>query len=238
MRSNLLGMCSAVASVAVGGSAMAGVVDPFTYAFTGGWGSTFSAASVTDANSGLSYLGGAANSKAAGWRASSNSETRSSFGSGSWTAEWRTKAGGNGTGGSNTIWYQNASADGENVYAMNLSQIQSFSFNVSAMSAGQTFRMSINLQGMDGMLGGGTMAKDIAATGSYTMNVSDMTYTNGNTAAMWSSVLLLEVRLFRSSGSGNASVGIDSYTFNAVPAPGAAALVGLAGFVATRRRKA
>jgi hypothetical protein len=119
---------------------------------------------------------------------------------------------------------------------MDLSQIQSFSFNVSALSAGQTFRMIINLQGTDGMLGGGTMTKDIAATGSYTMNVSDMTYTNGNTAAMWSSVLLLEVRLFRSSGSGDASATIDSYNFNAVPAPGALALLGLAGLAGRRRR--
>jgi hypothetical protein len=231
-------MCSAVAAVAMAGSAMAGVVDPFTYAFTGGWGSSTSAAVVTDATSGMTYLGGAANSKLAGWKTSIQSETRSSFGSGSWNAEWRTKAGGSGVGGSNTIWYQNTSLDGENSFAMDLSQIQYFSFNVSAISAGQAFRMFISLQGSDGLMFGGTMAKDIATTGAYTMNVSDMTYTNGNTAAMWSSVQLLEVRLQRISGTGTASVGIDSYAFNAVPAPGAAALVGLAGFLAARRRKA
>jgi hypothetical protein len=104
MRFNHHAVCGVTAAVAVAGSAMAGIVDPFTYEFTGAWGSSMGAAGVTDATSGLTYLGGAANSKGAGWRASSNSETRSSFGSGSWTAEWRTKSGGNGTGGSNTIW--------------------------------------------------------------------------------------------------------------------------------------
>jgi MYXO-CTERM domain-containing protein len=236
MRTNLLGMCSAVAALAVAGSAMAGVVDPFTTNFTGAWGSSTSAASVSDATSGLTYLGGAANSKMAGWRTSTQSETRSSFGSGSWTAEWRTKSGGTGSGGSNTIWYQNTSADGESSFAMDLSQMQSFSFNVSSISAGQTFRMFINLQGEDGLMSGGTMAKDIAATGSYTMNVSDMTYTNGNTAAMWSSVRLLEIRLTRITGTGNASVNIDSYNFAAVPAPGAIALLGVAGLAGRRRR--
>lgn len=63
-------------------------------------------------------------------------------------------------------------------------------------------------------------------------------YSNTVTGLNWTANSILVIRFWDNNHTGNDhAFGIDDVTFTAVPAPGAAALVGLAGLVTTRRRR-
>ncbi len=91
--------------------------------------------------------------------------------------------------------------------------------NFGTVSANKS--VAVNpVPGLEAYSGGGNMSVILGSTGRWTLNSG-----NGNT--------YFEIRDFEVVGTATIA-----YTFSTIPTPGAAALVGLGGLVATRRRRA
>ena len=70
------------------------------------------------------------------------------------------------------------------------------------------------------------------------LSANRVAYTNTINSINWANNTVLVIRFWDDNHTGNDhGFGIDDVTFSAVPAPGAAALVGLAGLVTSRRRR-
>jgi hypothetical protein len=224
MRSNLfsLGMCSAVAAVAVAGSANAGIptgVSVWTFGSTPT--ATFNTPNPT-----------------------SNTSSKASSGnaSGLWNSYYAQVY----TLGSDMIAtsasMQFAVGSSGDAYAMltldsiagaNLLGVTDFQFNVTAYTGGATLWQ---IAATD--INGNAVISDqvsTSGTGQKTFAVSSFTQFQGSTGFDWSKVTSMNFDVY---GTGEAtSFTFDSWTA-AVPAPGAAALVGMAGLITGRRRKA
>lgn len=90
--------------------------------------------------------------------------------------------------------------------------------NFGTVSANKSVAVS-PVQGLEAYTGSGNLAVILGSTGRWTLNSG-----NGNT--------YFEIRDFEVVGTATIS-----YSYSTVPTPGAAALLGLAGLVATRRRR-
>ena len=220
MRSNLLGMCSAVAAVAMASSASAGVViDAFT-------------SSVIDQDR-TSY-GGFFNSRSSGV-----SGTFANYGID--TTNNRLTASVGASGFVVTTW-ENYDANGNVGPFVNLSQLSTITFDVYTANATQiSFSIQQRTGDLDSSFGTGAVRWNSVAIGSGT---STITLTVGqNSGGAWSTygtgmLALNNVSYMAMTLRSNFDGYVSNLQYNLVPAPGAAALVGLAGFVATRRRKA
>lgn len=277
MRSNLLGMCSAVASVAVAGSAMAAMPWVKTYDFndasswtTGGAGSgAWSSAGWGQGLVGRSYNVNATSAYESGamrmtvtgggyggarlWLNGSGSQTltqvRQEFVNAmnrQWTPETSIDIGSTGTGvvGFYTMAVtasQNPTTAGNGTYlglTVDYNQGKVFlGFDGTRTSGGISLTSGFNNLKI-GLTSGGTVQYFLngnlvgSASGTYewlanatdsAINIYGDTYFSPNYA----------------SPTGNVSALFDNLVVSsAIPAPGAAALVGLAGVFAGRRRKA
>jgi hypothetical protein len=224
-KSNLftLGMCSAVAAVA--GSASAGVtIDSFTN-------STF----TQDRTS----YGSIFNSRNYGTNTTSNTPEIN-------TVTNRLVAD---TGnGSITTYWENYEANGNVGPFINLSQLSTITFDVTSAAASV---ISFGIQQRTGDLDASGSAGSVrwtnvsvgAGSSSVTLTVGQNSggvwSVSGNGIAALSNVSYMSMRLGTTGAGAVGFVGsIGNLQYNLVPAPGAAALLGLAGLVGARRRKA
>jgi hypothetical protein len=219
MRSNLfsLGMCSAVAAVAVAGSAVAAIPTGVAlFDFTTGV-STNSSGSVNGSN------------PFNGW--GTDNGTRSTTTSATLSGGAITIANPAYQGGSAAVgdFYVSASTP------VNLSGTTAVVFNVTAYSGAATDWMltlqDSNFTFIDFFL------TNTSGTGIKSFDTSGL-----SPGFDWSQVILVELQAKTRGSPGNRAA--SSFTFDsmvavgAVPAPGAAALVGMAGLITGRRRKA
>ena len=121
----------------------------------------------------------------------------------------------------------------ESIAGANLLGVTDFQFNVTAYTGGATLWQ---IAATD--INGNSVISDglsTSGTGQKTFAVSSFTQFEGSTGFDWSKVTSLNFDVY---GTGAAtSFTIDSWTA-AVPAPGALALLGAAGLVGARRRRA
>jgi hypothetical protein len=221
MRSNLfsLGMCSAVAAVAVAGSAVAAIPTGVAlFDFTTGV-TANSSGSVNGSNPFNRWGTDSA------YKATTTSAT--AFGGAITIANQAFQSGGFPTGDFSV----------SATTPVNLSGTTAIVFNVTAYSGAATdwnlMLMDSNFNWFDAFLysTSGTGMKSFDTSGPPTDPGFD-----------WSTVILVELQAKTKGNSGNRAA--SSFTFDsmvavgAVPAPGAAALVGMAGLIAARRRKA
>ena len=212
MRNNLLlGLSSVVATVAVAGSAMAAVVDPFTVA-----------SSATDGN------GTSVETPITGglWDTRATSVFYKSFNAAvSLVVDSSTNAVTcqiTRVGNPNTSNGQNFALEYFNTAGVtDVSNFTSLTFDYS--STFSSLRLDIDL-------GGKSVTKTLSQTsgGTFTLNASEL---NGEFNGDY---LNLQFTRFNSNASGTFTM--TNLVANGVPAPGAAALVGLAGLMARRRR--
>ncbi|MFM1830139.1 MAG: hypothetical protein RLZZ558_479 [Planctomycetota bacterium] len=221
MRSNLIGMCSAVAAVAVAGSANASLVfDNFqsaqnvvaTAAQQTNYSFNFAYAAPSPAFSGSRFL--TANGY---WAGPPEQASQVNVGGGTATLE----VGGSGNFTSFLTYAPATAAD-----------LTNFVFTVTVSSAtgtGATLEMSLS--------NGGTVARALTGAGTYSFAVSEFSGPSFNPASVSSILLVLRTGL-ASAGATNASATLTSFNYSIIPAPGAVALLGAAGLVGMRRRKA
>ena len=121
----------------------------------------------------------------------------------------------------------------ESIAGANLLGVTDFQFNVTAYTGGAT-----NWQiGATDFNGNAVLSDEVSTSGigQKTFAVSSFTQIQGSTGFDWSKVTALNFDVY---GTGEAtSFTFDSWTA-AVPAPGALALLGAAGLVGARRRRA
>jgi MYXO-CTERM domain-containing protein len=234
MRSNLLGMCSAVAAVAVAGSASAGFIDPFTVAFDTNV--------VTVATSGASRFTTTASPNALiGPRLVTVLNTGS-------------RASSTGNGAANFILGQATSGTGDRKgqvqmqwglgSAVDLGGPQSFSMNVGSYSGAETtwfLRVSSGPEG-EGAIEQ-TLSSSAISSGvlTFASMIDQSTVDPDNYPAFnWAQVTGVQLYINRASlgaDGSTVSFSISDFQYNAVPAPGALALLGAAGLVGVRRRR-
>ncbi len=217
-KSNLftLGMCSAVAAVAVAGSANAAVVSVYNFALT------FNTPNPTT-NSSSKMSNGNASGLWDAYVAVVNSTGSDIIASAS-TGSMQIAVGSAG----------DSSFELSSVAGANLLGVTDFQFNVTAYTGVATnwefYVTDINAQVLS------SAPSSTSGTGLKTFAVSSFTQVLGS-GFDWSKVTAIT---FNVIGTGSAtSFTFDSWTAaGVVPAPGAAALLGLAGVVGARRRKA
>ncbi len=228
MRSNLIGMCSAVAAVAVAGSAGAGVVDPFTT--NQSFGTT--ATSWTDISGALFDQRNArrvSNAGGTGVSATNNNVAFTLARSGSSPSQI-------------ALNYQ-MSGGGVN----NLSSIASMSIALSALNlnvpggtaaTGVEFEWQLQDENSNYM---GT-TQTLSTSGTSTFNLASADYVDPGfdlTKVKYLSVAVSQVGGSTSGSYVTTSVSgtLSNFSYAAVPAPGALALLGAAGLVGARRRR-
>jgi MYXO-CTERM domain-containing protein len=224
MRSNLLGMCSAVAAVAVAGSAGAGVVDPFTttQSFSGA-----STNSFTNITGGLFGQREARRVNVAGGDGVNGTSNNVAF----------TLARAGTSPSTAALNYRNSSG------TQNLSSLAGMSIALSDLvlnlntpaATGVTFTWYLydvadnEMSASQTLFANGTSVFDFAAA---TTDVGfDLTQV---------ALLSVQVSQFGGSTSGSTvsvSGTLSNFSYTAVPAPGALALLGAAGLVGARRRR-
>jgi hypothetical protein len=229
MRSNLLslGMCSAVAAVAVAGSANAGVtIDSFT---------------TSPVTQDRTSYGSIFNSRSYGTTGATGSNTPEIN-----TVTNRLVAD---TGdGSITTYWENYEANGNVGPFINLSQLSTITFDVTSKAASViTFGIQQRTGDLDSSGSAGSVRWTNVAVGAGSSSVTLTVGQNsggvwsvsGNGTAALSNVSYMSMRLgFTGAGFVGFVGSIGNLQYNLVPAPGAAALLGLAGLVGARRRKA
>jgi len=214
MRSNLIGMCSVVVAVAVAGSANAGVVDPFTTAETFG----------TSSGTWLPISGALFNERDG------------------------VKIGGSASGsidGSGNLNFTVTSGS-FNIAALNYQMSGGATNDLSSIAA-----MSIALSGLN-KSGAGTgilfvlyMAdvnenfltsnEALSANGVSTFNFASAIVDDGFDLTKVKT-MTLEIYYAGAGGAGSSSGTLSNFSYTAVPAPGALALLGAAGLMGRRRR--
>ena len=213
MRSNLLvGISSALAAVAVAGSAMAAVVDPFTVA-----------SSATDGN-GDSVLtpitGGLWDTRATSvFYKSANAAVSLVVDSSTNAVTCQITRVGN----PNTSNGQNFALEYFNTAGVtDLSNFTSLTFSYT--STFSSLRLDVSLGGKE------AINKTISASagGTFTLTAAEL---NGVFDGDY-----LNLQFTRSNSNASGTFTLTNLVANGVPAPGAAALVGLAGLMARRRR--
>jgi len=228
-KSNLftLGMCSAVAAVAVAGSASAGVtIDSFTNSTLAQYGSSF---------------GSIFNTREAG---SNTTNTTPTINTVTNRLEANTVVGG--VIGSVTTYWSNYDANGDVGPFIDLSQLSTITFDVTSQAASvitfviQQRNGNVDSSGVTGSVRWNNVAVG-AGSSSVTLTVGQNSggvwSVSGNGTAALSNVSYMSMRLgFTGAGFVGFVGSIGNLQYNLVPAPGAAALVGLAGLMARRRK--
>jgi MYXO-CTERM domain-containing protein len=208
-------MVGVAAAVAVAGSAMAAVVDPFTVA-----------SSATDSNltpTVTAITGGLWDTRVTALDYRTNRATASmvvdSFTNAATFTVTR-------VGTANTQTYQAADFEYENVAGVtDVSNFTSLTFNYT--STFSSLQFTFNLDGK-------TAIKTISASagGTFTLNAAEL---NG----AFDGIGYMKLQFRQSSSNASGTFTMTNLVANgiSVPAPGAAALIGLAGLVASRRRR-
>jgi MYXO-CTERM domain-containing protein len=121
----------------------------------------------------------------------------------------------------------------DSIAGANLLGVTDFQFNVTAYTGGATLWeiVATDING-NGVISGQVST---SGTGQKTFAVSSFTQFQGSTGFDWSQVMSMNFDVY-STGAAT-SFTFDSWTA-AVPAPGALALLGVAGLVGARRRRA
>jgi hypothetical protein len=123
---------------------------------------------------------------------------------------------------------------------VNLSGTTSFSINVNAYSGTSTVWVLEAVSMSGGLERSMTITKTgVSSAGLLTFNMSDAVYITPTGFDM-SRIALVSVAVEREvlgSAESTTSASFNSFTYAAVPAPGAVALLGAAGLVGTRRRR-
>ncbi len=207
-------MVGVAAAVAVAGSAMAAVVDPFTVAST-----------ATDSNltpTVTAITGGLWDTRVTALDYRTNRATASMVVDAFTNAATFTVTR---VGTANTQTYQAADLEYENVAGVtDVSNFTSLTFNYT--STFSSLQFTFNLDGK-------TAIKTISASagGTFTLTAAEL---NG----AFDGHGLMKLRFRQSSSNASGTFTLTNLVANGVPAPGALALLGAAGLVGARRRRA
>ncbi len=196
-----------VAAVAVAGSANAGIVDPFTTAQAGG------GAGATWSSIPSSLF--------AQRRLQRFNNSTASVGSGGWSFAFT-----NTNGTANLAYRQDSGGS-----TIDLSGIASMSFDITVTG---TVNLNWYLEDNNGPLNliqAGALVP-VTGTGTQTLNFSTATIDPGFDL---SAVTGMTIQFIAVSSS--ASTTVSNFTYTLVPTPGAAAVLGLGGVLAARRRR-
>jgi MYXO-CTERM domain-containing protein len=226
-------MVGIAAAVAVAGSANAAIVDPFTQASDVAVGSTTQAREFQSG----SWLGGLFNTRrnqATRGYDGTPATARSRIGAGSWAGSFR--GGPNNAGAYVDLLYTNAN---ESAVAMDFNKVtMDVAFAGTTRSAGSyvevyfvgtdEFALAGNAQYLTG-------AQLSASSLSFEFSKSQFT----DYGIDWNQVTAMGVVMKAPGDSGAGQVWtVTNFQMTAVPAPGALALLGVAGIVGARRRRA
>ncbi len=226
MRSNLIGMCSVVAAVAVAGSANAAVVSLWNF-------SDFAIGTTPTGTTGSGATNGGNTGTVAGNPLPNWSTTL-----------LRTQTSITGSGGKVNVTLGGAgSAKAEFSLGgglVNLTGATSFEVNITDFSD-QSTQTGLEIFDVNGKMAFMDSAILVGSVG----NVSIPTSSNWNTDSGfdWSQVIYVNLSFMRNTTSVNVNSIASSFSFDSfnavgvVPAPGAVALLGAAGVVGMRRRR-
>ena len=209
-------MVGIAAAVAVAGSANAGVVDPFTTA------ATFGNASAT-----WTPITGGLFAERQAQKFNGVATGSPTLGFGSWTASFLSSPA---SAGITTLNYRVNGSGG----TIDLSGIASMSFALSGVSG--SMNLNWYFQDVTG-LEATQAAVQVPVTGSGTQTFDFSTAVLQEPEFDWTQITGMTVSMTR-SGSIAAGFTVSSFNSTAVPAPGALALLGAAGLVGARRRRA
>ena len=235
-------MVGVAAAVAVAGSANAGVVDNFATALNG-VGVTNGTVTLTDTAPGAGKAANQDNLTGTVFPVRDmsianrgSSATITGNGSGSFTLGQAT---GTGSGQSNNnSWGLMSLSYGNGFDPHDLTGTTSFSINVGSYAgAATTWRLSVFMdsQGAGDRLDL-TLSNSDITNGVLTFHVASMADANN---VDWSNVDRIDLFVMRTSygpANSTASFSLSNFQYNVVPAPGALALLGVAGIVGARRR--
>ena len=270
MRSNLLvGISSAVAAVAVAGSANAGLatgkIDGFTGTFAGytgqGTGNSVEG-SYANGTLGFNYrgVGTTGYTKTASGNKKLVSTANVNSVTGGNQVQALVKADGAGATGmttnalgmyANWLWGNAAGFDSNGTAtsfnSFDMSNASSFTVSFADNTFGTTGFSGTNLQieiQLQSNVNSDVWSAQQAVTssgGTLTFNAADF---GAGAAASWTNLgtvwlyVYYDVPSGLSAGTNLGNITLTDFSYNAVPAPGAAALVGMAGLITGRRRKA
>jgi MYXO-CTERM domain-containing protein len=228
-------MVGVAAAAAVAGSVNAAIVDPFTQASDVNVTSNLFTTQVSESQSG-SWLGGLFNTRrnqaVRGYGSSNPATARSQIGAGSWVGSFT--GGPNNAGASVNLLYTNANGS---AVAMNFDKVtMDVSFAGTTRSAGSflevyfvgtdEFALAGNVQYLTG-------AQLNASSLSFEFSKSQFT----DYGIDWNQVTAMGVIMKATGDSGAGQTWTaTNFQMTAVPAPGAIALLGVAGLAARRRR--
>jgi hypothetical protein len=250
MRNNLLvGISSAVAAVAVAGSANAGFVDDFSRSLANAspnsQNTTTITVTLTGAGSGFGrnntgLTGTAFPNRSTNIQSLGSSATMTGNGSAAFVLGRATSGGASETNtagfGTMNLAYSNNDA------FINLTGTTSFSINVGSYTGGATnWTLNVSMDSLSDDFSGGVqlvLTNSAIVNGVLTFNVADM---DRSGTINWAKVDSISLGVQRAEwGTANSTVGfsLSNFQYNVVPAPGAAALLGAAGLITARRRKA
>ena len=230
MRSNLLGMCSAVAAVAVAGSANAAVTGVSLWSF-----SDFTIGTTPTGTSGAGATNGGNSGVVAGNPLPNWSTTL-----------FRTQTSMTGSSGKVNVALGGSFTAQAQFYLsgttpVNLTGTTSFDINVTNYS-GQSTQWAIEIYDVNGNIALMDSTVFVGAVGNQSFSTSSNW--NNSPGFDWSKVVGVQLAFTRNTTSVNANLIASSFAFDsftavgAVPAPGAIALLGAAGMIGMRRRKA
>jgi hypothetical protein len=235
MRTSSSFISGALAAVAVAGSAMANVVDPFTSALS----LTTTSASAGTAQDVLTPYGGLWDTRNVSLNKASGSTT-SSFVIGSGSASMAITPESTVVNSTQTVilYYTDSESEGYG-YGVNFTSFTALTLNFASTFSAGILNISASVDGGTS-LGSNVRAVTNGSSGTLTWTYAELGIGN-MTAEERSEVTGLTIRIQRSGSNASGSVTISSLnaagaTAN-VPAPGAIALLGAAGLVGSRRRR-
>jgi hypothetical protein len=243
-------MVGVAAAVAVAGSANAGFVDDFSRSLANDSPNSQNTTTITVTQSGAASGSGRSNTGLTGTafpnRATSvkslgSSATMTGNGSAAFVLGRATSGGASAT---NANGFGAMNLDYSNYYRfIDLTGTTSFSINVGSYTGGATnwtLNVSMDSQSMFDYYGGMQLVLTNSAivNGVLTFNVADM---DQDGTINWAKVDGISLDVKRAEwGADNSTVSfsLSNFQYNVVPAPGALALLGAAGLVGARRRRA
>jgi len=240
-------MVGVVAAVAVAGSANAGFVDNFTRSLANVIPSQQNTTTITVTQTGAGSGFGRNNTGLTGTAFPNRSTNILSLGSsatmtGDGSAAFVLgRATSGGASATNTIGFgtMNLAYSNNNAF-INLTGTTSFSINVGSYTGDATnWMLNLDMDSLSDYFSGGVqlvLTNSAIVNGVLTFNVADMDQSG---TINWAKVDSISLGVQRAEwGAANSTVGfsLSNFQYN-VPAPGAAALVGMAGLIAARRRR-
>lgn len=205
-----------LALAAFAGSASAGMVDPFTTAgnsSTSGFGAPWA------------NISGSLFNQRQVARFNSTGGGTASVGSGAWTA-FLPQYNMTGSASATALTYRQDSS----YSAIDLTGIASMSFDIAVTGSVSMYWTIEDTNGFSIDLPGGALLS--AGTASLTLDFS-----TAATIPSFSLNAVSKMQVMISATSPDSSISVSNFTYTPVPAPGAVALLGLGGLVASRRRR-